>query len=116
MEAQDQFEIFKTAKGDCISRFRQAGYALDTLKEDEIITKEDFQKAIERKDCVSKEFLKGELKKVYKSRMSNENLRKFLKMGDLNFAEGQMTDALRIIPTDEDGSILVDTFIEFLYK
>lgn len=116
MDTQDQFEAFKAAKGDCISRLRQAGYALESLKEDEIITMEDFQSVIERKDCVSKEVLKGELKKIYKSRISSENLRKFLKMGDSKFAESQIADALRIMPTDDDGSILVDTFVEFLYK
>jgi Ca2+-binding EF-hand superfamily protein len=86
------------------------------LKEDEICSEESFLKAIQRNDCVKKDDLRKELKKIYKNRISSGNIRTFLKMGELKLKDDQMADILRIIPIDNDGGISVDAFVEFLYK
>lgn len=113
MNLEKEFEVYRTAKGDCTARMRQAGYWVWDLKDDEIRTLDDFKKVIGR-DGMSKEKLRAEMKKVYKNRISAADLRKFL-MSDPNFGS-DVSAALQIIPTDEDGSILVDTFVDFLYK
>lgn len=116
MDLQEQFEIFKEAKGDCITRLRKAGYALESLKEDEISTLETFRKFVARKDCFKKDSLRKDLKKIYSNQISGEELSKFLKMNDLNLGSEEMSDLMRIIPINEDGSVFVDELVEFLYK
>jgi len=115
MTIEEQFDVYRMAKGDCISRLRAAGYALGTLKEDEIGSLDDFRRVVGRDDCMGRETLRSVLRKVFGNRISAAELRKFL-MADVKFGEANVLEALRMIPSDEDGSITVEAFIEFLYK
>lgn len=108
----DPFEIYETAEGDSLSKLRQAGFYLENLKENEIITKDDFKRIIEKEECLKKEDLRRELKKIYKNKI---NLEEILKIGEPKFNEEQMKDAMRFLPKDEDGSINIDELIEFLF-
>lgn len=112
----DSFEVFRAGQGDCVTRLRKAGYALRSLKEDEITTEESFKEVIERHDCVKMDDLRRELKKIYKNRISSEDLKHFLRLGETKLKDEQLADSMRIIPLDEDGSITVDSLVEFLYK
>ncbi|KAM0680181.1 hypothetical protein GINT2_001564 [Glugoides intestinalis] len=116
MDYQKQFEIFMQSTGDAVSRLLHAGYAVESLKEGDIATLEDFVKIVNKKECVEKLGLKMNMRKLYKNHISLEDLKKFLRVGEDGFDETRMKEAIRILPLNEDGGLSIDDLIEFLYK
>lgn len=112
---EKQFEIFKNSEGDTLTRLRKSGYDLQMSENIQISSLEDFKAVVSRKDCVSKEKLLNDLKKIYKNHMSLEELKKFLRMGSEKEEKG-VEDALRILPLNEDGGITVEDFVNYLFK
>lgn len=99
---EKQFEFFKNIEGDIISRLRKTGYTLESTNEVEMSTFEDFKRVISRSDCVSKEKLTKDLKKIYKNHISLEGMRKFLAIGNEDDRK-EVEDAIRILPLNEDS-------------
>lgn len=116
MDYQKQFEIFKQSTGDAVSRLLHAGYAMESLNEEDIVTLDDFIKIVGKKECVEKPRLKMDMRKLYKNHISLEDLKRFLRLGEEGFDDTRMEEALRMLPLNEDGGLGIDDFIEFLYK
>lgn len=110
-----KFQEYQNTSGDSTERLKQIGFIVGDLKQDPIITIQDFKAVITRQDCVSKEKISNQLKMVYKSHMTAEDISSLLKMGSDAFSIGEVADANRILPVNEDGGILISDFVNFLY-
>lgn len=111
-----KYEEFMRAPGDALTKLRLVGYPVSTLGKAEIGSLEDFRRVIRGIESMDSKELQRELKKVYKSSMSPADLRSFLQMGGEGLDDQELADALRMMPLGEDGSILVDDMVEYLYK
>ena len=111
-----QFEEFKNKEGDLLTKLRQTGFITNSIKTDKIDTLEEFKQVIFDKECLSKEYLREQLKKIYKNHMTKQDISNLLKMGKDSFNELELLDTTRLLPVNEDGSISVDEFILFLFK
>lgn len=111
-----QFEEFLSKEGDLLSRLRQTGFITSSIKVDKIETLDQFKQVIFDKECLSKEYFREQLKRIYRNHMTKEDIYNLLKMGKDSFNEIELIDAIRLLPVNEDGSISVDEFILFLFK
>ena len=60
--------------------------------------------------------LSAALELCYKTYLKRKDILHLLKIGDSPLTEDEIQDALRLMPIDADGGILVDDLIEFMYK
>jgi hypothetical protein len=115
-EVEKQFEDFKNATGDLQTKLRTAGFIVNNIKTDRIESMDEFLQIISDKESIGKEYLRKELKKVYRNHMNRREISTLLQMGKEPFNSIEIIDANRLLPVNEDGGISVDELISFLYK
>lgn len=111
-----KYEEFLNAPGDALTKLRLVGYPASTLNGSEICSLEDFKRAVCGIESMDRNELQRGLRKVYRGTMLPGDLRTFLQMGGEGLDDQELAGALRMMPLSEDGSILVDDMVEYLYK
>lgn len=108
---------FLEASGDVSTRMRIAGYpAIGIPQNTTINSYEDFENLVKHVKNVDKEALKKQINKCFKSYLKKKDILHILNLGDDKFSDKEINEAYRLMPVDEDGGILVDDLLDFLYN
>lgn len=124
VDLEKRYEEYQNLPGDAEARLRQMGYTVShPLPGSEVDSFEAFQSLVlhlefarrggEKMNATD---LSAALKLCYKTYLKRKDILHLLKIGDSPLTEDEIQDALRLMPIDADGGILVDDLIEFMYK
>ncbi|KAI5172702.1 hypothetical protein PAEPH01_1792 [Pancytospora epiphaga] len=123
-DLERRYEEYSGLPGDTESRLLKMGYEITTqLPSIEIDSIDAFKTVIMHiefsKRCNEKmtiDEMTEALKLFYKTYMKKKDLLHLLKMGNSPFTEEEIQDAMKIMPIDVDGGILIDDLAGFMYK
>lgn len=123
-DLEKKYEEYVNLPGDREARLRQMGYTIQhPLPDTEVDSLEAFRSLVlhleSTRECGEKmgsSDLAAALRLFYKTYLGRKDILHLLKTGESPLTEEEIQDAMRMMPVDADGGMLVDDLVEFLYK
>lgn len=110
------YNKFQQSSGNILTRLRIVGYPAYNIPDDITISSfEEFREVVLQIEKLTKQHLEIKIKKCFKNYLKKSDILHILKLGNDKFTENQISEAYSIMPVDEDGGILVDHLLNFLY-
>lgn len=110
-----KYDEYLGLQGDAASRLHLIGYPGICVPPKTTI--DSFEKFVALvSSTMPRPELSRSLKMCFKTYLKKTDITQLLKNGERPFSDGEVQEALRIMPVDVEGGILTDDMVDFLYK